>query len=137
MRQAHFRPLVIFSINSEQHRDNQTVHTLLREKGWQFQGMSLVENGQRKPCWLVLLDQDNEDQQLSEIQAICRVYDQPKIVYSGNDRTTKEISFDGTENYVGSLASASRYEALTLPSYYVRSCGNVGELEYWRLKNVQ
>lgn len=137
MRQAHFRPLVIFSINSENYRDNQTIHTLLREKGWQFQGMSLVENGQRKPCWLVLINDGEESEQLSEIQAICKVYDQPKIVYSGNDRTTKEILFDGTENYVGSLTSSSRYEALTLPSYYVRSLGKSNELEYWRLKNVQ
>lgn len=137
MRQAHFRPLVIFSINSEHHRDNQTIHTLLREKGWEFQGMSLVENGQRKPCWLILLNEQEESDQISEIQAICKVYDQPRIVYSGKDRETKEILFDGTENYLGALTSATRHEALVIPSYYVRSLGQVGDLEYFRVKNVQ
>lgn len=137
MRQAHFRPLVIFSINSDNHRDNQTVHTLLREKGWDFQGMSLVSNGVRKPCWLVLLNEDQENQQVKEIQAICKVYDQPKIIYSGADRTTKEILFDGTENFTGSLTSASRFEALGLPNYFVRANDKNGGLEFWTVKNLQ
>jgi len=137
MRQSHFRPIVLFSVNSKEPRDSMTITTLLNDLQLENQTMVKIENGDRKVTWLVLLDEGKQKQQIKDIQAICKVYDQPTLVYSGPDRETKQIAFDGTEEYLGALCSATRREVMTLPSYYARSCGQVGEVEYYTVKNLQ
>lgn len=137
MRQTHFRPIVLFSVNSKEPRDSMTITTLLNDLQLENQAMVKVENGERKTTWLVLLDEGKQEQQIKDIQAICNVYDQPTLVYSGPDRETKQIAFDGKEEYLGALCLATRREVMTLPSYYARSCGQVGEVEYYTVKNLQ
>lgn len=136
MRQSHFRPLALLTLDQLTHNDRMTIHTLLMERGFDFQGMSEINNGVRKPTWLILLDQNQESDQLQQIEDICKVYNQTGFIYSGADRETKQINLDGTEKHLGALTASNRYEALSLPSYFVRADDGNG-LEYFVVRNVQ